>query len=143
MIRAIRRGVFVFPGDRRVRKSYGYVVGLIESFDFALARSEPLIVYNYVERETETLESLVRAVQDEFKCRRPLPSLPVPLVAGAAYAAQVITRGRSPAHPIRVRKAATPTHIVPRWLMENGFDFQFDFRSSLTHWRSVAPEDFD
>jgi nucleoside-diphosphate-sugar epimerase/glycosyltransferase involved in cell wall biosynthesis len=142
MIRAIRRGLFVLPGNPRVHKSYAFVVGLIDSFDFTVSRSEPLILYNYVERETETLGGLVEAIQDEFGCRRPVPSLPTALVVAAAYVTQVLTRGRSAVHPVRVRKAAQPTHVVPRWLIENGFDFQFDFRSSLTHWGSVAPEDF-
>src|SRR5207249_190194 len=30
MIRAIQRGIFVLPGDRRVRKSYAYIYGLID-----------------------------------------------------------------------------------------------------------------
>jgi nucleoside-diphosphate-sugar epimerase len=143
MIRAIRRGIFVFPGDRKVRKSYAYIVGLVESLDFTIDRQEPLLVYNYVERETETLESLVQGVRDEFGCRWPAPSLPESLVVGVAHAAQAVTRGRSTLHPVRVRKAAMETHIVPRWLIDNGFDFRFDFRSSLRHWRAVAPEDFE
>jgi nucleoside-diphosphate-sugar epimerase/glycosyltransferase involved in cell wall biosynthesis len=142
MIRAIRRGLFVIPGNRRVKKSYAYVVGLIDSFDFTVSRSDSLIVYNYVERETETLGRLVEAIQDEFDRRRPVPSLPTALLVPAAYAAQALTRGRSAVHPVRVRKAAQPTHVLPRWLMENDFQFRFDFRSSLTHWASVAPEDF-
>ncbi|MDP9227054.1 MAG: NAD-dependent epimerase/dehydratase family protein [Actinomycetota bacterium] len=143
MIRAIRRGLFVIPGTRRVHKSYAYIAGLIDSVDFTVARSEPFILYNYVERETETLGRLVGAIQDEFRCRRPVPSLPTAPVVAAAYAIQTLTRGRSVVHPVRVKKAAQPTHVVPRWLIENGFDFRFDFRSSLTHWRSVAPQDFD
>jgi GlcNAc-P-P-Und epimerase len=142
MIEAIRRGVFVFPGRRDVHKSYAYVHGLIDSFDFTVMRPEPLILYNYVERETETLARLVRLIQQEFGSRRPIPSLPTPLVVAAAHVAQATTRGRSSLHPVRVRKAAMPTHVVPRWLIENGFEFRFDFRSSLRHWRSVAPEDF-
>jgi GlcNAc-P-P-Und epimerase len=142
MIRAIRSGIFVFPGRRAVHKSYAYVDGLIDSVDFTIDRSEPAITYNYVERQTETLESLVRAVQDEFECRRPVPTIPRPLVVGAAHAAQLATHGRSALHPVRVRKATTPTHVVPQWLIDQGFAFRFDFRSSLGHWRSVAPEDF-
>ena len=142
MVEAIRRGVFVFPGDRKVRKSYAYIPGLIDSFDFTVARDEPLIVYNYVEQETETLADLVAAIKEEFGYRRPVPSLPTWLVVAAAHAAQLTTRGRSSMHPVRVRKAALPTHVVPRWLGENGFDFRFDFRSSLRHWRETAPEDF-
>jgi nucleoside-diphosphate-sugar epimerase/glycosyltransferase involved in cell wall biosynthesis len=143
MIRAIRQGLFVHPGDRTVHKSYGYIVGLIDSFDFTVGRSDPLILYNYVERETETLGRLVEAIKDEFGSRAPVPSLPAGLVVAAAHVAQALTRGRSAVHPVRVRKAAQATHVVPRWLMENGFDFRFDFRSSLKHWRTVAPEDFE
>jgi nucleoside-diphosphate-sugar epimerase/glycosyltransferase involved in cell wall biosynthesis len=142
MVQAIRRGVFVFPGGRSVHKSYAYVPGLIDSFDFTIARPEPFILYNYVERETETLEGLVDAIKDEFRGRRPVPSLPTSLVVAAAHVAQTLSRGRSSFHPVRVRKAAMPTHVVPRWLDENGFEFRFDFRSSLAHWRATAPEDF-
>ena len=143
IIQAIRRGLFVMPGKRGVHKSYAYIVGLVDSFDFTVARSEPVIRFNYVERDTETLGVFVRAIKDEFRSRRPVPSLPTALVVGAAVATQVVTRGRSDVHPVRVRKAAQPSHVVPRWLIENGFEFQFDFRSSLKHWRSVAPNDFD
>lgn len=143
MIRAVRRGYFVFPGDRAVRKSYAYVEGLIESIDFTLRRPEPYLLYNYAEQETETLEELVRAVQDEFDCRRPAFSVPRSVLVGTAYALQAATYGRSPLHPTRVRKASIPTHVVPRWLLEHGFRFQYDFRSSLRHWRANAPEDFE
>jgi nucleoside-diphosphate-sugar epimerase len=143
MVRGIRRGMFAVPGNRRLRKSYAYVSGLIESFDFVVGRSEPLIVYNYVERETETLDDLITAIRDEFQIRRPVPTLPPVFVLGAAHAAQLATAGHSAIHPTRVRKAAQPTHVVPRWLVQNGFEFRFDFRSSLEHWRAVAPEDFE
>lgn len=142
MIRAVRGGYFVFPGDRTVRKSYAYIEGLVESIDFALSCSEPYVLYNYVERHTETLDELVRAVQDEFDCYRPAVSVPRQVLVGAAVVAQAATYGRSPLHPTRVRKASIPTHVVPRWLLDRGFEFRYDFRTSLRHWRGVAPEDF-
>lgn len=142
MIRAVRGGYFVFPGDRDVRKSYGYIEGLVQSVDFTLARDEGYILYNYAERNTETLEQLVRAVQDTFDCHRPALRVPRSVLLGAAYTLQAATYGRSPLHPTRVRKASIPTHVVPRWLLDRGFEFRYDFRSSLEHWRSVAPADF-
>jgi GlcNAc-P-P-Und epimerase len=143
MIRAVRRGYFVIPGDRHVRKSYAYIEGLVESVDFTLTRPERYLLYNYAERDTETLEQLIRTVQEEFDCHRPAVTLPRYLLLGAAYALQTATHGRSQLHPTRVRKASIPTHVVPRWLLEHGFRFRYDFRTSLKHWRSVAPEDFD
>jgi GlcNAc-P-P-Und epimerase len=143
MIRAVRGGYFVFPGGRTVRKSYAYIEGLVESIDFALSSGEPYVLYNYVERHTETLDELVRAVQDEFDCYRPAVSVPRHVLVGAAVVAQAATYGRSPLHPTRVRKASIPTHVVPRWLLDRDFEFRYDFRTSLRHWRGVAPEDFD
>jgi nucleoside-diphosphate-sugar epimerase len=142
MINAVRHGRFAFPGDRSIRKSYAYIETLIDSFHFTVRRREPLLVYNLVERDTETLEVLVRCIQDEFGCRRRVISVPSPLLMGAAHVAQALTRSNTPIHPVRVRKAAMPTHIVPKWLIEHGFGFRFDFRSSLKHWRATAPEDF-
>jgi nucleoside-diphosphate-sugar epimerase len=142
MIRAVRKGYFVFPGDRSVRKSYAYIEGLIESVDFTLTRTERYVLYNYAELHTETLEELVRAVQDEFNSHRPALSVPRHLLVAVAYALQAATYGRSQLHPTRVRKASIPTHVVPRWLLEHGYEFRYDFRTSLRHWRAVAPEDF-
>lgn len=142
MIKAIRRGYFVYPGDKHIRKSYAYIEGLVESIDFTLKRREPYILYNYAEQDTETLEELVGAVQDEFDCHRPALSVPRSVLVGAAHALQAATLGRSSLHPTRVRKASIPTHVIPRWLVDHGFEFRYDFRSSLKHWRSVAPEDF-
>jgi GlcNAc-P-P-Und epimerase len=142
MIRAIRGGYFVYPGDKHIRKSYAYIEGLVESMDFVLGRDEPYILYNYAERETEKLEDLVRIVQEEFDVHHLAPSLPKSVLVGAAHALQAATFGRSSLHPMRVLKAAIPTYVVPGWLIDHGFEFRYDFRSSLRHWRAHAPEDF-
>jgi nucleoside-diphosphate-sugar epimerase len=142
MIRAVQRGYFVFPGPTRMRKSYGYIEGLLDSFEFAIARSEALLSYNYVEADTETIGQMVRIISQELDCSVPVISIPAWLLQPVAALIQLLTNGKSPIHPARVRKAATPTHIVPMRLRELGFLFKYDFRSSLKHWRSTSPQDF-
>lgn len=142
MIRAVQRGYFFFPGSSAIRKSYGYIEGLLDSFEFATARAEPFLCFNYVEENTETIGDLIRITRQELGCSAPLISVPLWLLLPVAAAAQLASRGRSPIHPARVRKAATPTHIVPRRLLKLGFHFRFDFRRSLSDWRSRAPQDF-
>jgi nucleoside-diphosphate-sugar epimerase len=142
MIRAVQRGYFFFPGSTRLRKSYGYIEGLLDSFEFAMARSEPFLRYNYVESETETIGEMVRIIRRQLGCAAPVISVPSWLLQPVAAGMQLLTHGKSPIHPARVRKAATPTHIVPQRLNELGFRFAYDFRSSLDHWQSVSPQDF-
>jgi nucleoside-diphosphate-sugar epimerase len=142
MIQALQRGRFVFPGDGSVRKSYAYIFGLLESMEFMLARAEPRLCYNYVEKDTEPLRSLVDHVAALLAVRPPRLRAPKLLLMSVARLAQLATRGRSPLHPVRVRKAAQSSHIVPAELIRLGFDFRYDFPTSLRHWVGVAPEDF-
>lgn len=139
IIQAVRKGYFFYPGKRKIRKSYAYIEGLIESMVFTMKRPEPLILYNYVEQETETLENLCKIIAEEYSCRPPLFSIPLPLLKPLAHLAQGLTGGHSPLHPVRVRKAAMPTHIIPRWLMENEFSFKWDFRTAIKHMNTYRP----
>jgi nucleoside-diphosphate-sugar epimerase len=142
MIRAIQKGIFFMPGDGSVRKSYAYIYGLLESIDFMMERPETYLCYNYVERDTECLSSLAGAVASELGIRRPRLRVPTRVLVSVAHVAQLLSGGRSPIHPVRVRKASQSTHIVPAELMRLGFDFRYAFAASLKHWRSIAPEDF-
>jgi len=142
MIRAIRKGYFVFPGSRTICKSYAYIEGLLDSFEFAMARTDRQFTYNYAERETETLEGLVRLVQVHLGKKIPAFTAPLPLLVAAAGLTQVLTGGRSPVHPTRVRKAMMSTHIVPETLIHAGFDFRYDFAASLKDWAAKRPQDF-
>lgn len=143
MIRAIRKGYFVFPGSRDLRKSYGYIEGLLDSFEFLMARDEPQLTCNYVERETAPLGDLVRMVQAHIGKKTPTFTAPLPLLEAVAAFMQLATAGRSPLHPVRVRKTAMSTHIVPELLAKLGFHFRYDFSASLIDWARKSPEDFN
>ena len=142
MIRALQRGLFVMPGDGTIRKSYAYIYGLLDSMEFMLGRDEPCLCYNYVERDTESLRELVAITSAMLGIRRPKMRVPESVLVGVAALAQFVTGGRSPIHPVRVRKAAHSTHIIPAELIRLNFAFRYDFARSLEHWMSIAPEDF-
>ena len=142
MIRAVRKGYFVFPGSKHLRKSYGYIEGLLDSFEFIMSRHETQLTYNYVERETESLGSLVRIVQLHLGKKTSTLTAPLVVLEAVAALAQLLTGGRSPLHPVRVRKTASSTHVVPKLLQEMGFNFRYDFKSSLKDWADKSPQDF-
>ena len=146
MIRAIKKGTFVLPNGGAIIKAYGYVFGLVESISFAMAKEERLITYNYAERDLLPLVELTRQVKEEFGYSRPVVKLPVGILSMLAVVYRMGSKllGRkTDIHPTRVKKAGFPTHIKPEYLIKSGFDFKYDFRSSLQHWRSVSPKDFE
>lgn len=142
MIRAIKAGRFAYPGSPAILKSYAYVFGWLDSVDFWLAAPDARVTYNYVESPTEPLGELTRHVQELLDVKASVYSVPLGCLIPVAWLMRAISFGKSDIHPARVRKAATSTHIVPKLLLDRGFKFQYGFRRSLEHWRSLAPADF-
>jgi len=143
MIRAIQKGYFAYPGSPDVMKSYAYIYGLLDSVDFVMDRVDEQLTYNYVETPTEPLRELVSSVKSFLGRRALVMPLPLGLLVPTAKFVQAFLGKRNPIHPVRVRKAATPTHIIPQTLLDLGFRFKYDFAASLEHWRGVSPADFD
>ncbi len=142
MIKAIRKGYFAFPGKPSIFKSYAYIYGFADSVDFLMDRSDPQVVYNYVESPTQPLNELVSGIKGFFNCKAFVIPIPLWMLLPVAKLVQALFGSRNPVHPVRVRKAATPTHIIPGTLEKMEFDFKYDFLSSLKHWLKVSPEDF-
>jgi nucleoside-diphosphate-sugar epimerase len=142
MINAIKKGYFFFPGNRNIHKSYAYIYGLLNSIWFTLNCNESLIIYNYVEYPTETIDELAKHIKKFFNLNSPIFSLPTSVLVPVAQFLTIALGNKNPIHPVRVVKAGRPTHIVPQTLLDMGFNFSFDFYSSLDHWNSKAPEDF-
>lgn len=142
MIRAVKRGYFVLPTASTIKKSYGYIYGLIDSMRYAMSLPEPLVIYNYVERETMPLGQMIATINEVFGSKGRLIRAPMGLLVLAARLIQSVNPNLNGIHPDRVRKVARPTHIVPGFLIERGFDFRYDFKSSLEHWKQARPSDF-
>jgi len=142
MIRAIRAGLFVAPGGARLHKSYGYVYGLLDALVAAMEWNERLVIFNYVDYPTEPLVSIAEDARRFVGAKWPVWRVPLTPILALAGVVQLVTGGRSEIHPVRVRKAATSTYIVPQVLRDRGWRFTYDFPTSLAHWRQLAPEDF-
>lgn len=142
MIKAIQKGYFAFPGSKRIYKSYGYIYGLLNSIDFVIDSDIDFCCYNYVESPTEPLGELVSIVKRFLNSKALVFPVPLSVLMPIAKCVRGISGARSPIHPVRVKKAATPTHIIPARLRRLGFRFSYDFLGSLVHWQMVAPEDF-
>ena len=142
MIKAVNRGYFAYPGSPDIRKSYAYIYGFIDSVDFVIDSDFEYFCYNYVEAPTRTLAELVDIIKSHFNTKAVALPVSKNILLPAANIIQLLLGDKNPIHPVRVRKAAMPTHIVPGALMVSGFRFKFGFADSLHHWQAVAPEDF-
>lgn len=145
MIKALKKGTFVLPDGGKVVKAYGYVYGLVDSMLFTMDKQDTLITYNYAENPVVALNEMVQIAKDELSITKPTLKLSVKFLAFIAFWLQVVFKligKKSDIHPVRVKKAGFPTNIKPKYLIDNGFEFKYDFRNALQHWKSISPEDF-
>lgn len=146
MIRGIISGTFFFPGTSDIIKGYGYIYGLLDSIEFTcFEKNDSLILYNYSENPLVTMKELGEIVKKVFGIKRCILKVPMPFLVFAASILQVIGKviGKfNEFHPVRVKKAGFPTNIKPKYLIDNGFEFKYDFETSLEHWKTISPEDF-
>jgi nucleoside-diphosphate-sugar epimerase len=145
MIKALKKGTFILPNGGKVIKAYGYVYGLVDSIMFTINRSERLIIYNYAENPLVPLNQMVLIIKELFGYSKPTLKLSTNILSVLAFLLQIIakvTGRKTEIHPVRVRKAGFPTNIYPKYLIENGFKFKYDFKNALIHWNSISQEDF-
>lgn len=141
MIKAIKKGYFFFPGDPNITKSFGYIYGLIESIDFTMNKDDKLIIYNYAENPTVTLKELTNIIKKVINKQTIVLKIPISLLLLAANIITLFNKNSS-IHPVRVKKAAFPTHIQPYYLINTNFKFNYSLDESFHHWRKVLPSDF-
>ncbi|MFN0047750.1 MAG: NAD-dependent epimerase/dehydratase family protein [Cytophagales bacterium] len=142
MIKAVKKGYFVLPVTPKIRKSYGYIYGLLESIVFMMNQPEKFATYNYVEKETETLGDLIAIINKELGTNGKIIRFPMVLLKIAASVLHTFFPNINGIHPERVKKVARPTHIIPKVLQEKDFVFNYDFQKSLNHWKSISNADF-
>ena len=142
MINAVQKGYFAYPGSARIYKSYGYIFGFLSSIDFVMDGEDNFLSYNYVETPTQPLGEIVEETRSYLGSKALVLAIPKWILLPAAKLVQRLLGTRNPVHPVRVKKVATATHIVPQALMDRGFPFAYSYRESLKHWASKKPGDF-
>lgn len=137
---ALRRRMFAYPGRKTTVKSGGHVDELLSAIDFALARPEREITFNFAYPDEATTEDIVRTFSSVagFADRHPVVPAPVMLAAAGLCEAATWLGIPNPLHRERVMKLVKSTRIAPMWLVEHGFEFRTDLRSALERWRDES-----
>ncbi|MEM7269697.1 MAG: NAD-dependent epimerase/dehydratase family protein [Pseudomonadota bacterium] len=132
---ALKRRLFAYPGRRDTIKGCAYVKDLLDSFDFALARGEPELLYNFAYPEPYTIEAICEAFHEVGGLPRPLAMAPAWALKAAALPLEALGLE---ANRARIAKLTKSTHIAPLRLTELGYTFKTELRDALSDWRSEA-----
>jgi len=145
LARALKRGLFVYPGRRDAVKSGGHVDELLRAIDFAVGLGRREVLFNFAFPEESTTEQIVEAFARTAGYRRAFATLPLPPLLAAARVFEAADRLglKNPIHRERVMKLVRSTRVTPRWLLDNGYRFELDLETALAHWNAETHGHFD
>jgi nucleoside-diphosphate-sugar epimerase len=146
LARLLAKGRFIYPGRRDTIKACGYVEDLISSMLFMRQRNSAQVTYNFAYPDRYTTEQICAAFASVAGYKMPRLLAPSWFMMLGALGFEVLNAlgYRNTVNRARIAKLLNSTNIVPKRLVEAGFPFGFDLRSSLQNWREKSTVmDFD
>jgi len=147
MVKFVRKGLFVYFGNRGVRKSGIFVKELCRIFSWGLQNlGDPAFcnlrpgaaLLNASFDPPPSVEDYVTTIKKVGGFRRPIISVPY----GLLFFASFFCFGIAGIHPVRVRKLIRPNLILPTFLKEKNYPWTWTFESALEDWKAELPEDW-
>lgn len=149
LIKAVLNRYFFYMGNRSTRKAGVYVKELCNAMCWALNRQEDIgehvSLFNMSMSPGPSIEEYVRAVCKVGGVVRAVPVVPYALLLAAAYAIELVAkpmRINHPFSPVRIRKLVRSNNVLPTYLVENGYVYQYTLESAFLDWKQSCCEEW-
>ncbi|MNB99107.1 UDP-glucose 4-epimerase [compost metagenome] len=149
LIKAVLHHYFFYMGNQDTRKAGIYVKELCNAMLWVLERQsqtgEHVSLFNMSMNPGPSIKEYVDAVCKVAGISRRIPGIPYPLLLTAAYGIDLIARPlgiKHPFSPVRIRKLVRSNNILPAWLVENSYPYQYNLESAFADWKKECPEEW-
>ncbi|MCY1361144.1 hypothetical protein D9M69_478010 [compost metagenome] len=92
-----------------------------------------------------SIRNYVDAVCKVAGIRRTVLAIPYPLLLTLAYGIELFARPLRITHPfspVRIRKLVRSNNILPSYLINNGYQYQYTLESAFIDWKEECPEEW-
>ncbi|MBT8587062.1 NAD(P)-dependent oxidoreductase [Polynucleobacter paneuropaeus] len=149
LIKAVIHRYFFFMGNESTRKAGVYVKELCNAMWWVLQEQkkngETVSLFNMSMNPGPSIGEYVKAVCKTQGIKRFFPTVPYKALMGVAYLIDALARPLSIKHPfspVRIRKLVRSNNIIPTYLVEHGYQFQYSLDSAFTDWKKSCPEEW-
>ena len=138
---ALRKRIFVYPGRRDTIKGCGYVGDLLKSIQFALGLNNVFFLYNFCYPRPYTIEDICTAFHEVAGYPNPALTIPLGPMCAAAWLFEIFSKlgVETGIHRGRIMKLVQSTHITPKTLILEGYQWQTDLLEGLRRWQVTEP----
>lgn len=150
LIKAVIHRYFLFMGNKSTRKAGVYVKELCNAMWWVLKEQrrngERISLFNMSMNPGPSIGEYVEAICKIRGIKRYVPEVPYKLLIGIAYLIDTIAKTlgiKHPFSPVRVRKLVHSNNIIPTYLVEHGYQFQYSLESAFADWKKDCPDEWD
>jgi nucleoside-diphosphate-sugar epimerase len=149
LIKAVIHRYFFFMGNESTRKAGVYVKELCNAMWWVLQEQkkngETVSLFNMSMNPGPSIGEYVKAVCKTKGIKRFIPKVPYSLLIAISYVIDTFARPlgiKHPFSPVRIRKLVRSNNIIPTYLVEHGYQFQYSLDSAFADWKSSCPEEW-
>jgi nucleoside-diphosphate-sugar epimerase len=150
LIKAVRKHYFFYMGNKKTRKAGVYVKELCRAMIWVLnspkAQEEKFTIFNMSMNPAPSVEEYVTAISSVSQKRVWVPTIPHLFILSVAYAIDMAARPlgiQHPFSPVRINKLVRSNNILPGYLQEQEYEFEYALESAFVDWMAVCPEEWE
>jgi len=149
LIKAVIHRYFFFMGNQSTRKAGVYVKELCNAMWWVLQEQkkngETVSLFNMTMNPGPSIGEYVNAVCKTKGITRFVPTVPYKALMCIAYCIDAVAKPlgiKHPFSPVRIRKLVRSNNILPTYLLEHGYQFQYSLDSAFADWKKSCPEEW-
>lgn len=149
LIRAVRQRYFLYMGNQKTRKAGIYVKELCRAMVWVLnsekSKADGVTLFNMSMNPGPSIEEYVDSIARILDMKVWIPRVPSSLLFVAAYMIELVAKPlgiQHPFSPVRIKKLIRSNNIVPSYLVENGYEYQYTLDEAFADWKQDNPEEW-
>jgi len=149
LIKAVIHRYFFFMGNQSTRKAGVYVKELCNAMWWVLQEqkknTETISLFNMTMSPGPSIGEYVKTVCKTQGITRFIPTIPYKALMCISYCIDAVSKPlgiKHPFSPVRIRKLVRSNNIIPTYLIEHGYQFQYSLESAFADWKKECPEEW-
>jgi nucleoside-diphosphate-sugar epimerase len=149
LIKAVIGRYFFYMGNQSTRKAGVYVKELCNAmwwvFQNQGKNQETVSLFNMSMNPGPSIGEYVNSVCKTQDIKRFVPTVPYKILIVISYFINAVAKPlgiKHPFSPVRIRKLVRSNNILPTYLIEHGYQFQYTLDSAFSDWKKSCPEEW-
>jgi GlcNAc-P-P-Und epimerase len=149
LIKAVIGRYFFFMDNQSTRKAGVYVKELCNAMWWVLQEQkkngETVSLFNMTMNPGPSISEYVQAVCKTQGIKSYVPTVPYKALICIAHVIDALAKPlgiKHPFNPVRIRKLVHSNNILPTYLLEHGYQFQYSLESAFADWKKSCPEEW-